>query len=186
MTDKQKTDFVSLLNSATSIWNKCLDEFIFASRWLLYPINIGLMLALGIYLLKYLKDLLDLFSIWSELSDDQLLSALVGLLDKGMIVSLVILIVIGGHQIYVRRLSLKAGRSLPQWLEHIDTMILKVKVSLAFVGVSSVQLLKDFLDREAPKETIETHVELHLVFLLSTLILALVWRIMHPAYPTKE
>ncbi|MBS1991771.1 MAG: YqhA family protein [Cyanobacteria bacterium SZAS LIN-3] len=165
----------------------CSDNILFQSRWLLYPINLGLMLALAVYLGRFVVQVAGL--LWHAPAlvmsppgeDHELMVAIVGLLDQAMICSLLIMTIMGGHQIYVRRFKEELTARGPYWLKRVDTIVLKVKLGLAFMGVSSVVLLKDCVSATVvPREVWLTHVVIHIVFLGTTIITAFVWRIMHP------
>jgi uncharacterized protein (TIGR00645 family) len=164
----------------------------FAARWLLYPVNCGLLVVLVLYLLRFLFQVAQLLrhaqSIITEgtLVDDPILLLIVNLLDKAMITSLLILTIMGGHQIYIRRFRSRSATNIPQWLDHIDTITLKVKLGLAFTGVSSVTLLEDCVSQKIlPKEVWIQHIVIHLVFVGTTLIMAIVWRLMYFAHNDK-
>ncbi len=157
------------------------EELIYASRWLLYPLNLGLILIIIVYDINYFfAEILHLlFS--KHLEEVAFLSTLIGLLDKVMVTSLIISVVIGGHQIYIGKFKLHKDRRTPLWLDHIDTVLLKVKVLLNFVGVSSAWLLKDFLNIGiVPPRELYLHIVLHFVFLISALITTIIWRLTHP------
>jgi len=165
----------------------CADNILFQSRWLLYPINLGLMVALAVYLGRFVVQVAGLLLHAPALvmsapgEDHELMVAIVGLLDQAMICSLLIMTIMGGHQIYVRRFKDELTARGPYWLKRVDTIVLKVKLGLAFMGVSSVVLLKDCVSATiVPREVWVTHVVIHIVFLGTTIITALVWRIMHP------
>ena len=165
-----------------------VDRVMFSSRWLLYPMNAGLIVALIVYLMRFLFQvgLLIVHSpglVTAPTGDDnELLVLVVSLLDQAMICSLLILTIMGGHQIYVRRFQDQLTAAGPYWLKRVDTIVLKVKLGLAFTGVSSVVILKDCISVTAvPQSVWISHVVIHVVFLGTTLITALVWRIMHPA-----
>ncbi len=167
--------------------HRLLDRLVFETRWALYPMNAGLMIALTIYLLKFLYQVgalvmhaPDLITSSAEHSHE-LLVIIVDLLDQAMICSLLIMTIVGGHQIYVRRFQDRLAAEGPYWLRRVDTIVLKVKLGLAFTGVSSVVILKDCISLNVvPKEVWITHVVIHAVFLGTTLVTAIVWRIMHP------
>lgn len=163
------------------------DDFLFATRWVLYPINFGLVIALTVYLAKFLWQVVSLVieapsHIFSHSAGHSaLMIEVVNLLDQAMIASLLILTIMGGHQIYVGRFRQRKEQHTPQWLDHIDTIMLKVKLGLAFVGVSSVVLLQDALSATVvPYEVWMQHVVIHMTFLGTTLVVAIVWRLMHP------
>ncbi len=125
------------------------ETVLFQSRWLLYPINCGLMLALLVYLGRFAYQVGELILHAPKLitntaaEEHELMVAIVGLLDQAMICSLLIMTIMGGHQIYVRRFKEELTARGPYWLQRVDTIVLKVKLGLAFTGVSSVVLLKD-------------------------------------------
>jgi uncharacterized protein (TIGR00645 family) len=161
------------------------DDLFFATRWVLYPINFGLIIALTVYLAKFVVQVGKLVLSAPEhifahgAQHSALMIEMVNLLDQAMIASLMILTIMGGHQIYVRRFRARSAQETPQWLDHIDTIMLKVKLGLAFVGVSSVVLLQDALSATSvPTEVWVQHVVIHMTFLCTTLIIAIVWKIM--------
>lgn len=171
------------LNSVT----ETADDLLFATRWVLYPINFGLVIALTIYLAKFLYQVFELVRdapthVFSHAQGHSaLMIEMVNLLDQAMIASLLILTIMGGHQIYVRRFRARSKEHAPQWLDHIDTIMLKVKLGLAFVGVSSVVLLQDALSATlVPQAVWIQHIAIHMTFLCTTLIVAVVWKIMRP------
>lgn len=178
--------------SATSVSPAKKERFsaeavLFQSRWLLYPINCGLMLALLVYLGRFAYQVGELILHAPKLitntaaEEHELMVAIVGLLDQAMICSLLIMTIMGGHQIYVRRFKEELTARGPYWLQRVDTIVLKVKLGLAFTGVSSVVLLKDCVSATVvPMDVWISHVVIHVVFLGTTIITAIVWRIMHP------
>jgi uncharacterized protein (TIGR00645 family) len=146
-----------------------------------------LILALSVYVLKFLWQVIMLVKdapthiLSHGEGHSSLILEMVNLLDQAMIASLMILTIMGGHQIYVSRFRERDKDQTPQWLDHIDTIMLKVKLGLAFVGVSSVVLLQDALSAHVvPWDLWLQHVIVHLTFLATTLIIAIVWRIMNP------
>jgi len=165
-----------------------LDQWVYHIRWILYPINFGLVLALLVFLARFLYQVgmlvlnaPDLVVSDDMLIDKSLLIKMVTLLDQAMICSLLIITIMGGHQIYIRRFQENLYEAGPSWLRRVDTIVLKVKMGLAFTGVSSVMILKDLVSTTiVPPEVWITHLSIHMVFMVSTLITAIVWRIMHP------
>jgi len=161
---------------------KILDTAIFSTRWILYPINVGLFCALIVYAVRFLVDDYHLISNAASLNGEQVMVMMVGLVDVAMVANLLIMIIQGNHQIFIRRLEISDPRDRPQWLDHIDSGILKVKVALSVVGITLVQLLKDFVNIEHVEWATTMHrVELHAVALASALIVAIIWRITHPS-----
>ncbi len=142
---------------------KILDMAIFETRWILYPINLGLFAALAVYVYRFLTEAYVLGMHAMSMNNEEMMVGLVGLVDVAMVANLLIMIIQGNHQIFIRRLEISDPRDRPQWLDHIDSGILKVKVALSVVGITLVQLLKDFVNIEHVDWTTTIHrVELHL------------------------
>jgi uncharacterized protein (TIGR00645 family) len=158
-----------------------LDGFMFEARWILYPINVGLLIAALIYLCRFVVETGRLIYHAGDFvlglnTDESLQLEVVRLIEQSMTESLLILILMGGHQIYIRKFQKQTG---PQWLEHIDTVGMKVKVSLAFVGYSSAKLMEDLITNGVTHDQWMKDLVTHLVFLVTLLIIAIVWRIMN-------
>lgn len=157
---------------------------IFASRWLLYPINIGLILALVVYVGKFIIDDLHFFVSSFEKDSEQLKVLLLGLVDTAMVANLLIMVAQGSHQIFIRKIYAHDSQR-PQWLDHIDSTLLKLKLSLSIAGITLVQLLKDFVDIEQIDWQVAQHrICVHLVCLVSAVAMAVIWKITHPSVST--
>src|SRR6185369_7769570 len=157
--------------------SRLLDKFIFAARWMLYPINLGLLAALTVYIIHFLHD--DYVFIVSSKGDlETLMVAILGFVDAFMVANLTIMIVQGSHQIFIRKFQIKDTMDSPQYLDHIDTGILKVKVAMSIASITLVQLLKDFVNLEKVDWTLETHrIIVHVITLASALVMAVIWKI---------
>ena len=104
------------------------------------------------------------------------------LIDIVMIANLLIMVIIGGYETFVSRLGLKAHPDKPEWLSQVNASVLKVKLAMALIGISSIHLLRTFiLVPHYPNETIFWHVVIHLSFLVSAIAMAYTDRIMHPS-----
>ena len=130
-----------------------LERFIFWSRWLQAPLYLGLIVAQGIY-------------VW--------------LIDIVMIANLLIMVIIGGYETFVSRLDLDDHPDQPEWLSHVNAGVLKIKLSTAIIGISSIHLLKTFINAANISEhTIMWQVIIHVVFLVSAFAMALVDKMMN-------
>lgn len=160
--------------------NKRLEDIIFSFRWILYPINIGLMGGLVFYVGHFLKDgVMQVFNGFNDM--DSLMLFMLGLVDAAMVANLIIMIIQGGHQIFISKFHVDQEEA-PQFLDHMDTGILKVKVALSISGITLVQILRDFFNIEKAEWTLVVHrAEIHAVTLLSALVMAIIWRVMHPS-----
>lgn len=161
---------------------KFLEKIIFSSRWILYPINIGLLVALTLYVIQFLRDDYTFLTHGFNYDLESLMVLLLGFVDASMVANLIIMIIQGGHQIFINKFELNKHQAIPQYLEHIDTGILKVKVALSISGITLVQLLKDFVNIEHGDWTVITHrIYIHVITLVSALMMAIIWRVTHPS-----
>ena len=167
-------------------YKKPLDRVIYASRWILYPVNIGLLSILLIYVARFIYDDYE-FMVHSFTTDtESLMVGLLGFVDAAMVANLIIMIVQGGHQIFISKFHTK-GDGGPQYLDHIDTGILKVKMAMSISSITLIQLLKDFSDLEKVNWELAKHkIYIHCVTLISALVMSAIWRILHPKEETPS
>lgn len=152
-------------------------------RWLLYPINLGLIVALCLYVVAFLVN--DYRFIRHQFTWDMesLMVMLLGFVDASMVANLIVMVVQGGHRIFIHRFNITDVSERPQWLDHIDSGILKVKIALSIAGITLVQILKDFVNLERVDWTLTKHrIAIHVVALLSALMMAVIWRVTHPEW----
>lgn len=155
------------------------ETMIYESRWLIFPINAGLAIALVIYVFKFLFQVAELVHSTPTISTEELMVQILGLVDTAMVANLLVMIIKGSHQIFIRRFT-TAGTNKPQWLDHIDSGILKIKVALSIASITLVQLLRDFVGLEKVSwELVEHRLIIHGVALASALAMAVIWRITH-------
>jgi uncharacterized protein (TIGR00645 family) len=160
-----------------------LEKLVFGSRWLLYPMNIGLIVALIVYTVRFLVDDFHLIINGFTGHSEQVMLGVLGLVDILMIGNLLSMIILGSYQVFIKKIDVDTRENRPQWLEHVDSGILKVKVALSISGITLIQILKDFVNLEHLDWTLVVHrAIIHLVCLFSALILAVIWRVMHPGH----
>lgn len=159
---------------------RAFEGFIFWSRWLQAPLYVGLIVAQGVYVYHFMVELSHLVVKAGTLSDTDMVLIVLGLIDVVMIANLLIMIIIGGYETFVSRLDLEEHPDQPEWLSHINAGVLKVKLATALIGISSIHLLKSFINAEnLPDRAIMWQVIIHLSFVLSALILAYTDRVMN-------
>ncbi len=174
-----------------------LPALIFSSRWLQLPIYLGLIAAQGVYVVLFLKELWHLVSHATQLSEQDMMLIVLGLIDVAMISNLLMMVIVGGYETFVSRLRLERHPDQPEWLSHVNASVLKVKLAMAIIGISSVHLLKTFInvgDIGLPRVHIPGKLEvpissegvmwqtiIHTIFILSALGIAWTDRIMHAA-----
>jgi uncharacterized protein (TIGR00645 family) len=147
---------------------KALGSFIFWSRWLQLPMYLGLIVALGIYSYKFLIKLWDLTINLGILKEDDILLNVLSLIDVVMIANLLVMVIIGGYEIFVSRLDVQDHRDQPEWLAHVDAGVLKVKLGMALITISSIHLLRSFIDAgNISEHTLKWEVIIHMVLVVS-------------------
>src|SRR4051794_32762407 len=100
---------------------RLLDSLVFSSRWLLYPINLGLLLALVVYIGNILVDDYNLLRHPFNNANEALMVILIGLVDMSMVANLTVMIAQGNHQIFIHKFEPRGIGDRPQWLDHIDS-----------------------------------------------------------------
>jgi len=150
-----------------------IEKLIFGSRWLQAPLYLGLIVAQGVYVFQFMIELVHLVARTGHLSDTDMMLIILGLIDVVMVANLLIMIIIGGYETFVSRLDLEDHPDQPEWLSHVNAGVLKVKLATALIGISSIHLLKSFINAEnLPDRAIMWQVLIHLAFLVSALAIA--------------
>jgi len=122
-----------------------LSSLIFASRWLQLPLYLGLILAQCVYVFLFGKELWHLLSHSVSMGEQQIMLIVLGLIDVVMISNLLVMVIVGGYETFVSRLRLEGHPDQPEWLSHVNASVLKVKLAMAIIGISSIHLLKTFI-----------------------------------------
>ena len=123
-----------------------LPALIFSSRWLQLPLYLGLIVAQGVYVYLFVKELLHLIAETPRLGEQEIMLIVLGLIDVVMISNLLVMVIVGGYETFVSRLRLHNHPDQPEWLSHVNASVLKVKLAMAIIGISSIHLLKSFIE----------------------------------------
>ncbi|VFR22640.1 putative membrane protein [plant metagenome] len=123
-----------------------LASIIFSSRWLQLPLYLGLIVAQGVYVLLFLKELWHLVTHASSFGEMDIMLLVLGLIDVVMISNLLVMVIVGGYETFVSRLGLEGHPDSPEWLSHVNASVLKVKLAMAIIGISSIHLLRTFIE----------------------------------------
>ncbi len=181
-----------------------LPTLIFASRWLQLPLYLGLIVAQGIYVWLFWQELyyllsaalgnvsslghvLDAVSVAgvarpAKLNETVIMLVVLGLIDVVMISNLLIMVIVGGYETFVSRMYLERHPDQPEWLSHVNASVLKVKLATAIIGISSIHLLKTFINASAYDEkTLVAQTGIHITFLLSAIAIAYTDQLMQPS-----
>ena len=122
-----------------------LSTLIFASRWLQLPLYLGLIVAQCVYVFLFGKELWHLIHDAPGLGEQQIMLIVLGLIDVVMISNLLVMVIVGGYETFVSRLRLEGHPDQPEWLSQVNASVLKVKLAMAIIGISSIHLLKTFI-----------------------------------------
>ena len=133
----------------TPVRLKPLPLLIFSSRWLQLPLYVGLIVAQCVYVFLFLKELHHLVLHAWEFTEQQIMLVVLGLIDVVMISNLLVMVIVGGYETFVSRLGLKGHPDQPEWLSHVNAGVLKVKLAMAIIGISSIHLLRTFIEAGA-------------------------------------
>ncbi len=181
-----------------------LPTLIFASRWLQLPLYLGLILAQVVYVWHFWVELSDLIGavLGNQAALDHIISAVavegttrpiklnettimlvvLGLIDVVMISNLLIMVIVGGYETFVSRMHLDQHPDQPEWLSHVNASVLKVKLATAIIGISSIHLLKTFINASAyDNKTLIAQTGIHIAFLFSALAIAYCDKLMQPS-----
>ncbi|MDQ7988852.1 MAG: TIGR00645 family protein [Candidatus Dactylopiibacterium sp.] len=169
-----------------------LESFLFGSRWLQAPLYVGLVFAQAVYVFKFLQELIHLVGSAVTLTEVDIMLIVLGLIDVVMVANLLIMVIVGGYETFVSRLDLDGHPDQPEWLSHVNAGVLKVKLATALIGISSIHLLKTFIEvgakmAAAPDPFALTRLEhgvlfqigIHLTFVVSALLMAYTDKVMN-------
>lgn len=177
---------MSLLRSVTRAFEATIEFSVFASRWLQAPVYLGLIFGSGLYVYKFLDELVLLARNIQEFTEVQVMLAILGLIDISMVMNLLVIVIIGGYSIFTSRIDFDEQEDRPHWIDHLDADRLKVKLATSLASISGVHLLKTFIDIHSEAETgtyndLMFEIVIHLVFIISALILAWIAKILDPS-----
>ncbi|MBS0343053.1 MAG: TIGR00645 family protein [Proteobacteria bacterium] len=178
-----------------------LPKMIFASRWLQLPLYLGLIIAQGVYVMHFLVELLHLVEAAfgsqdalealiasigyktdapiTTLNETVIMLVVLALIDVVMISNLLIMVIVGGYETFVSRMDLRGHPDQPEWLSHVNASVLKVKLAMSIIGISSIHLLKTFINAGNYTDTVLiAQTAIHITFLLSAMAIAYTDKIM--------
>jgi uncharacterized protein (TIGR00645 family) len=180
---------------------RTLPNLIFASRWLQLPLYLGLIAAQAIYVFHFWVELVHLVEAAfgntdalaalvksvgykesleiTALNETIIMLVVLALIDVVMISNLLIMVIVGGYETFVSRMHLENHPDQPEWLSHVNASVLKVKLATAIIGISSIHLLKTFINAaNYDEKVLMWQTIIHVVFLLSAMAIALTDKLM--------
>jgi uncharacterized protein (TIGR00645 family) len=156
---------------------KLIERMLFASRWLLAPIYLGLSLSLVVLVIKFFAELShSLLNVFSA-SEAEVVLSLLGLVDLSLVAGLVVMVMLSGYENFVSKMDLSAQDEKLGWLGKLDAGTLKLKVAASIVAISSIHLLRAFMDAESiGNDKLFWYVVIHLTFVVSAVLLGVLDR----------
>jgi uncharacterized protein (TIGR00645 family) len=158
---------------------KPLPNLIFLSRWLQLPLYLGLIVAQGVYVIHFAIELWHLVENATTLSEADIMLRVLRLIDVVMIANLLIMVIVGGYETFVSRLRLENHPDEPEWLSHVNASVLKVKLAVAIITISSIHLLVTFMNAaQMDEKTMLWQTIIHLTLVASAIAVATIDRIL--------
>jgi uncharacterized protein (TIGR00645 family) len=178
-----------------------LSQVIFSSRWLQLPLYLGLIAAQAVYVFHFWVELVHLLEAAfgnqtalaqlvksigykdsvavTGLNETIIMLVVLALIDVVMISNLLIMVIVGGYETFVSRMNLDDHPDQPEWLSHVNASVLKVKLATAIIGISSIHLLKTFINAaNYTEQVLMWQTVIHITFLLSAMAIAYTDRLM--------
>jgi uncharacterized protein (TIGR00645 family) len=150
-----------------------IERIIFWSRWLQAPLYLGLVLVLGVVVIKFFEEFVHLSAITFKADESKLVLTVLSLVDLVMVANLIVMVIISGYENFVSRIDAAAATEQLSWLGKLDAGSIKIKLASSIVAISSIHLLKAFLDAgEIPNDKLIILVVIHMAFVVSALMLA--------------
>ncbi len=158
---------------------RIIERVLFASRWLLVPLYLGLAALLVVFSIHFFRELMHLFERALSLDATEIILGALGLIDLVLVAGLVVMVMLAGYENYVSRLDVRETERTISWLGKLDTGTLKLKVAASLVAISAIQLLRGFMEVETlADDKLLWMTIIHLTFVVSALLLAVMDRLM--------
>jgi len=166
---------------------KLLERFLFASRWLLAPFYVGLVIALFVLLVKAVQEIVRFVGHALAATQTEVILAALALIDLTLTGSLIIIVIFSGYENFVSKIDAEEHKDWPEWMGKIDFTGLKLKLLSSIVAISAIQVLKAFMNlKNISDRDLMWYVVIHLVFVGSGVILALTDRIAEGAHKAAK
>jgi uncharacterized protein (TIGR00645 family) len=152
---------------------KLIERSLFASRWLLAPIFMGLSVALIALIIKFFQELIHTLTSVLSLSEAELILRILSMIDMALVGSLIVMVMFSSYENFVSKIDLEEGDEKLDWLGKLDSGSLKLKVAASIVAISSIHLLQKFMKVQSiDEEHLKWYVIIHMTFVISALMLA--------------
>lgn len=171
----------------TQLAENIIEYIVFASRWLLAPFYVGLAISIVVLLIKFMGELLHLVTHAFTSSEAEVILGVLALVDLALTGSLLIIVIFSGYENFVSKIDHSEHKDWPEWMGTIDFTALKLKLLSSIVAISAIQLLKQFMSVNSVSDRdIMWLVIIHVVFVISSVLLALSDRIAAHVHSSKK
>jgi len=154
---------------------RLIETTMYAARWLLAPIYLGLSLALLALALKFFQEIFHVLPHVFELAEAELILMLLSMIDMALVGGLLVMVMISGYENFVSQLDIAEGKEKLDWLGKMDSGSLKLKVAASIVAISSIHLLRMFMDaQKIANDKLLWYVVIHMTFVVSAFAMAYV------------
>lgn len=157
---------------------RLLENFMFASRWLLAPFYIGLVAAITLLLFKFIKEFINLLPIVINGTGGDVMVGVLTLVDVTLVANLLLIIIFAGYENFISKIETGDSEDRPDWMGHVSFSDLKIKVIGSIVAISGIELLKVFVNVSAyTQNELAWKLGLHLTFVISGVMFAIMDRL---------
>ena len=147
---------------------KFLENMMYSARWILAPIYLGMSITLLFLTIKFFQELWHTVPIMLTIAEADLILLVLSLIDLALVGGLIVMVMLSGYENFVSQLNIDSGKEKLDWLGKVDSGTLKSKVAASIVAISSIHLLKIFMNaQQVPNDKLMWYVIIHLTFVLS-------------------
>lgn len=160
-----------------------LESVIFASRWLLAPFYLGLVLCLGVLLIKFLQELVHIAPHVLDMEEKDVLLTVLTMIDLSLAGNLLLMVIFSGYENFVSKMDVRHHKDRPDWMGKVDFSGLKLKLIASIVAISGIHLLKSFMNIDRiNKDDLMWMIIIHMAFVVSGVLLAYMDKLMDAAH----
>lgn len=150
-----------------------LEVFIFQSRWLMAPFYVGLVVSLGLLMVKFAQELFHFIPHVLDWDESETILAVLTLIDLSLAGNLLLMVIFSGYENFVSKINVGDHEDKPEWMGKVDFSGLKLKLIASIVAISGIHLLKSFMNiQNADKENLMWMLIVHVTFIFSGMLLA--------------
>ena len=150
-----------------------MEQILFASRWLMAPFYLGLVISLALLLFKFIQEIFHFLPTIFEMKETELIIWILTLIDLSLAGNLLLIVIFSGYENFVSKMAVEEHEDKPAWMGKVDFGGLKLKLVASIVAISAIQLLKTFMDiRHVNEQEAFWQVVVHLTFVVSGVLLA--------------